>query len=199
MSRKTPASPLTSREERFLVARIQGRDIGWKQLFGQLVDGHVPAIRSRCLAYLQNADDAADATQEVLIRAFRAIDRFRCDASLRTWLFAIADNECHTLRLKRARYQSMPKELESSFETPQTPTATPCQHAEDNSELVQWALQRIGPQNRDVLQLRYFADLSITDVATTLGISLSAAKMRLYRAQEQLADIVAPVQLAQAA
>lgn len=198
MHKKNPENALKRAQEQRLIVRIQAREAGWKTLFGQLVREHIQAVHGRCLAYLKNADDAADATQEALFRAFRAIDRFRGDASLRTWLFAIADNECHTLVRKRARYQLEP-DLEPPLETPLVVPDIPGRNPDDDSELVQWALQRIGPHNRDVLQLRYFADLSINEVAATLGIGLSAAKMRLYRAQQQLADVISPAQVEQAA
>ena len=58
------------------------------------------------------------------------------------------------------------------------------------TEVVHQALAQITPLGRDVLQLRYFGDLSIEDIATTLGVGISAAKMRLYRAQEQVASLI---------
>ena len=61
------------------------------------------------------------------------------------------------------------------------------------------ALSRLGEKSRDVLQLRYFADLQIHEVASSLGIGLSAAKMRMYRAQAQLAELIRPTELNKAA
>lgn len=182
--------------ERRLVARIQNRERGWEQLFDQLLAPHVPAVHARCQAYLRNAEDAADATQETLFRAFRAIDRFRGDAALRTWLFAIADNQCHTLARKRARYRLDP-DLEPHLA--QTLETADVARPQAEADLVQWGMSQIAPGGRDVLQLRYFADLPINEVATRLGIGLSAAKMRLYRAQEQLAGMIRPTLLDEAA
>jgi len=67
-------------------------------------------------------------------------------------------------------------------------------------EAVGMALQRVQETSREVLMLRFFQDLSLESIATLLAISLSAAKMRLYRALEQfrveyLAVVVAPRQL----
>jgi RNA polymerase sigma-70 factor (ECF subfamily) len=198
MHKMDPANAELRRQEQDLIGQIQRRETDWRALFGELFGPHVQAVHARCLAYLRNIDDAADATQETLFRAYRAIDRFRGDASLRTWLFAIADNECHTLVRKRARYLPDP-DLEPALDAvyglhdPTEPQPLM------DAELVTWALERLGSKNRDVLQLRYFADLTMDEIAATLGIGLSAAKMRLYRAQQQMADLIAPIQLEQAA
>ncbi len=185
-------------EERTLIEQIKRRVPGWEDLFGELIAGHHMAIQRRCLGYLKNADDAADATQETLLRAYRAIHRFRGEAQLRTWLLSIADNECHSLARKRARYIAEPDMSRVLWEH-LGDAAIERLPEPDDSELLQGAMQKIGLKDREVLQLRYFADLPINQVAVTLGLGLSATKMRLYRAQAQLATVLAPERLPLAA
>ncbi|NND68063.1 MAG: hypothetical protein HKN19_10790, partial [Halioglobus sp.] len=59
------------------------------------------------------------------------------------------------------------------------------QDAEESSPRVEAALRALGPKARDVLGLRFYSDLSLEAISAAFGISLSAAKMRLYRALEQ--------------
>ena len=171
-----------------LIARIQAREAGWKDLFGQLVKRHQAALYGRCLGYLKNPDDAADAAQDALLRAYRAIDSFKRDAAFRTWLFAIADNQCHTLARKRSRHV-----LDDGIDarvTAHRGDEAPVEPADNCDEVVHQALGQIAPIGRDVLHLRYFAELSIEEIAVTLGVGISAAKMRLYRAQDQVAALL---------
>jgi RNA polymerase sigma-70 factor (ECF subfamily) len=181
--------------ECLLIERIQAREAGWEDLFGMLVARHQTALYGRCLAYLKNHDDAADASQETLFRAYRAIGSFKGDAAFRTWLFAIADNQCHTLARKRARHV-IDENIEAMLQLhrgAETATAeTMGEAAAMRRDLVHEALQQITPLGRDVLQLRYFAELSIEDIAATLGVGISATKMRLYRAQDQVAGLIQP-------
>lgn len=171
-----------------LIARIQAREAGWKDLFGQLVQRHQSALYGRCLGYLKNPDDAADASQDALLRAYRAIDSFKGDAAFRTWLFAIADNQCHTLARKRSRHV-VDGDIDARVHAHRGDEAA-VEPAVNCDEVVHQALGQITPIGRDVLHLRYFAELSIEEIAVTLGVGISAAKMRLYRAQDQVAALL---------
>lgn len=175
--------------ERLWVRRIQAREAGWREMFGQLLARHHGALYRRCLAYLKHSDDAADAAQEALYRACRAIGSFNGDAAFRTWLFAIADNECHTLAHKRARL-ILVDDLDTTVR--ERGDAANVEDAGDSGLewLVHRALGQMPLPAREVLQLRYFAELSIEDIARTLGIGVSATKMRLYRARDQAAALL---------
>ena len=171
-----------------LIESIHGRESDWRDLFGVLVKRHQGAVYARCMAYLRKTADADDALQETLFRAFRAIDGFKGDAAFRTWLFAIADNQCHLLARRRSR-QQLDEQVKVLIASQQELRLDPGVSADECREVVHSALERIAAKGREVLHLRYFADLSIDDVAFTLGVGISAAKMRLYRAQEQLAGL----------
>jgi RNA polymerase sigma-70 factor (ECF subfamily) len=184
--------------EATVIERIQRREPNWHDLFGALVKRHQGAVHARCMAYLRNPADADDATQETLFRAFRAIDSFKGDAAFRTWLFAIADNQCHTLAHRRAR--QVPDDraralVRLEHESPGESEGTNAGCA----EMVRAAMAQVAAKGRDVLQLRYFAELSLEEIAFTLGVGLSAAKMRLYRAQEQLAGVISGYDMDRAA
>ena len=172
-----------------LIKHLQSRRNECKTLFGQLVARHQSALYGRCLAYLRHPEDAADASQETLLRAYRAIDSFKGEAAFRTWLFAIADNQCHTLARKRARGR-VDKHIESLVRVDQEVREQPPENGSICLDLIHGALLQIPQNGRDVLQLRYFADLSIEEIAATLGLGISAAKMRLYRAQDQIARLI---------
>ena len=183
-----------------LIEQIQSRETNWKDLFGQLVERHQASLFGRCITYLRNPDDAADASQETLLRAYRGIDSFKGESTFRTWLFAIADNQCHTLARKRSKL-IVDEHIRNMVQVQQEirEEADGVEPAQDVLECVHSALARIAPTGRDVLQLRYFSGLSIEDIAVTLGVGISAAKMRLYRAQDQIAGLIDQRQLSRAA
>lgn len=183
-----------------LIANIQRRDSGWRRSFDALVARHDAALFARCLRNLRHRDDAADAMQETLIRVFRAIGGFEGESAFRTWLFAIADNQCWSASRRRARHeldadtQNALRDYQESLQDAQMPRHGSCDH-----DCVARALNQVQQVQRDVLQLRYFADLSLEEIADTLGVGLSATKMRLYRAHEQVARLVDECRSAQAA
>ena len=87
-----------------LLDRILGQQAGWRDMLSELLKRNRGALLARCHAYLRNREDAEDAAQETQLRAYRAIRTFRGESGFRTWLFAIADRQCHNLVYRRKRH-----------------------------------------------------------------------------------------------
>ncbi len=79
-----------------LVERVRRRGVAGRLAFEALADRYSAAITRRCRYRLGNVHDAEDVTQEVLVRIYRGLGNYRGQASFRTWLFAIVENECTT-------------------------------------------------------------------------------------------------------
>ena len=163
-----------------LLSLILAQHSDWRDYLAMLLQRHRQSLLSRCFLYLKNRQDAEDAAQETEIRVFRAIKAFRGDSSFRTWLFAIANRQCHDLAGKRARYQ-----LSAHIRDLIDIHEDNLRHATENhpdSHRVSELLGRIPERERDILILRFYLDLSLQEIAEYLGLGLSATKMRLYRA-----------------
>ena len=133
-------------------------------------------IYSLCYRLLARAEDAEDATQATFVGAFRALGKFNRRSSLKTWLYRIAVNESLNILRQRER-----RNLPLHSEWPGV-DAVP--------EIVQRAAvaQILGcmrPEQRLILVLFYWEDLSCGEIADVLAVSQSAVKMRLKRAREE--------------
>ena len=168
-----------------LMQSINSRNTQWQALFSILINRHHNALVNRCNCYLRNHADAEDAAQETELRAFRAIRNFRQDSSFKTWLFAIADRQCHDLVRNRNRHL-MNDHLRALIEIHEK-TMTKMKLPGAKDDLINQVLQRLPASERDVLVLRFYSDLAMKDMAIHLGLKLSATKMRLYRALEHFA------------
>jgi len=135
----------------------------------------------RCKYRLGNTEDAEDAVQEALVRAFRAIDQFEGKSSFRTWLYAIADNQCSTIARRRMRYV-LSEHMSALIEIHER-SSRYREGFEDGAQ-VNKILNEIPATARKVLEMRFYTELSLEEISRNLGIGLSAAKMRLYRAQD---------------
>ncbi len=154
-------------------------------VYSELARRHRPDLVRRCRARLGNMADAEEAVQESLLRAYRGLLRFRRDACLRTWLFAIADNQCNTLHARRSR-SVLSDHLRASIALHEESYRNLGHEGDfEQSSVVREVLAELPSPSRDVLMLRFYRDLSLEDIAVTLGVGLSAAKMRLYRAMSQ--------------
>lgn len=136
-------------------------------------------------------DDARDVVQETYLRAYRGIARFRGDAKFSTWLYRITANcaSTHLDRRRRHRHEELTDDLAAA-----DPVAAhdPVRRAEQAMvrDRLQVALRELPPRLRAVVVLRDVYDLPHEAIATELGISESAAKVRLHRARRKLRDDV---------
>ncbi len=159
--------------------------------FNRLVLKWEQTIYNVALRMLQNRDEATEAAQEVFLLAYRNIRRFRQDARFSTWLYRIAINHC----VSRARRR--PPGLHISLDSDDSATAPARQlqtadtqeadllRAEDRLR-VHTALAFLPPEQRAVIELKFFQELTFEDIAAVLQVPLSTIKSRLYAGMELL-------------
>lgn len=158
------------------------------RVFAVLVRRYEGMLYRVALRYLGNYADADDATQDAFLKAFRGLPGFRQDAEFKTWLFKILHNVCMTQFAQRRRHEAI--ELDGH----ELENATDDKGVDEfqnliESDAIQNTLSQLNQQERQILILRLIAELSLQETAETLGLGLSATKMRFYRAQQRFADI----------
>lgn len=153
--------------------------------FHLLVERHRGHVVSVAYRFLGNLHDAEEAAQEVFLKAYRGLPTFRCESSFSTWLYRIVINTCkNELRRRSRRPTLLDPDLESlDFFLPPEPSAEDSALAHEQNDAIQGALDRLSANDREALILRDVEDLSYQEIAQVLGISLSAAKMRVRRAR----------------
>lgn len=135
-------------------------------------------------------EDALEVCQEAYLRAHRSLRRFRGEARFTTWLYRITANCAATHVVRRHRHRHA--DLDSVDAEDRTPAHDPVGRAEaaQLQERVRTAIAGLPPRLRAVVVLRDIYDLSHEAIAAELGISTSAAKVRLHRARRRLRDDV---------
>jgi RNA polymerase sigma-70 factor (ECF subfamily) len=153
----------------------------------------VRATSAECYALalrlVGNEHDARDVLQDAYLRAFRSLRKFRGDSAFGTWLHRITVNCSATFVAKRRRSSHV--ELDDDLEVlemrsesdPEAAAGT----ADDHQRLVE-ALADLPDQMRMVIVLRDVYDLAHEEIARELGISQTAAKVRLHRARRRLRE-----------
>lgn len=143
-----------------------------------------------------NSEDALDLTQEVFYRAWRSIRTFRPGERVLPWLYQVARNtqiESHR-RKQHARFSLEEAHEDIGFEVP-SEARSPVQAAESEQaqDRVQRALMRLAPEYREAVVLRFVEDLTYDEIARLQGVATGTAKSRVFRAKEQLAELLADV------
>jgi RNA polymerase sigma-70 factor (ECF subfamily) len=153
--------------------------------------------------------DAPDVVQEVFLKVFRNIARFRGESSLKTWIYRIAVNEARNHRRWFGRHRAKevglePAGFDDSGHEDWLPAESPDPYEitldQEVRELIEEAFQHISPSYRAALVLREVEELSYEEIAEILEISVGTVKSRILRGREslrkQLSALLAPPQWA---
>jgi RNA polymerase sigma-70 factor (ECF subfamily) len=178
--------------------RIRAVQRGEPGAMESLIEATYAGVHRHCLSLLGEPADAADATQEVFIRVTRSVLGFRGDSTFSTWLHRITVNVCLTELRRRADAGSRGTRAGTvAFGVPGTDVeidagGDPATIAElrDDANQVRAAMALVSDDDREVITLRDIKGLSTKQAAKALGISESAAKVRLHRAHARLREAV---------
>jgi RNA polymerase sigma-70 factor (ECF subfamily) len=160
---------------------------GEAQAFERLVERHQRAVFGLCLRMVNHREDAADLTQEVFVRAFRSIGRFRGESAVSTWLYRIAVNACRTFRSTR-RPDGQPLQEDSAVAAPALIEGL---DREARARLVREAIARLPEKQRATLVLKVYHEMTHEQVAEVLGTTAGTAKANLFHALVKLRRLLA--------
>jgi RNA polymerase sigma-70 factor, ECF subfamily len=178
---------LSAEPDRLLVEQARAGD---QSAFGELVHMHQHAVYNLTYRMLGERSEAEDAAQETFLRAYSHLDRYDAERPFRTWLLSIASNHCiDRLRKRRLTWLSIEEPLpphpalNSDEIEPEDAVIS-----NERSAAVQRMLDELSPEYRAAVVLRYWYDLSYTEIAEMLDTTESAVKSRLFRARQALAE-----------
>jgi RNA polymerase sigma-70 factor (ECF subfamily) len=166
---------------------------GSREAFDELV--RVTSRDTYTLAFrlVGNEEDARDVVQEAYLRAYKGIGKFRGDAQFSTWMYRITAN-CANTHLAKRRKHRHDELLDESPLADSNPERDPQASLSASSlrDRLTVALDDLPPKLRAVVVLRDVYDLPHEAIANELGISETAAKVRLHRARRKLREAVFP-------
>lgn len=179
---RSRVQPLTSDEERAAIAAAKEGD---RDAFAQLVEHSFSDVYGLAVR-LCGESDAPDVTQDAYVRAFRAIESFRGDAAFSTWMYRITANVSSTQLQRRRNRRTEPLDVVGEVADVRLQQPDAAAVSSDLRERADRAIAALPPRLRAVVVLRDVYDLSHVEIAEELGLSVSAAKVRLHRARRQL-------------
>ena len=184
----TATNAVTSADDA-LVRRARSGDAA---AFGVLVDTRIDRCYRLAWSILANDADAADATQDALLSAWRQLPRLRDSAAFDVWLNRIVANAALMARRHRVRLREVSvRPADSGADIPQPETRQDLHARTQMDEMVDndaigRALDRLRPQERMILVLHHVEERPVAEIARSLGIPVGTAKSRLHAARGAL-------------
>ena len=184
---------LTERTDEELIALSKD---GEEAAFGEFVRRHTATVH-RWMARAVGVEDADDLTQEVFLKAYRGLPRFREQAPPRAWLAAIADNAVKNRYRARGRFRRIftsaadPTPAFEPAETARSPEENA--RAGESRRYVAEALKNLPAEYRMPVVLRDLEEWSYEEIATSLDLPVGTVKSRISRGRGQLKALLRPL------
>jgi RNA polymerase sigma-70 factor, ECF subfamily len=170
-----------------LISRAAGGD---GSAFQALVERHRSMVYRVAYQFAGNHHDAEDIAQEVFIKVYRSLDRFRQDAQLSSWLYRIVMNACIDHRRRHSPAGSAPFSEEAEQKMLNTPEETPGPedraYAGELGDVLERAIATLPKGQRIVFVMRHHQGLKLCEIAEALGLAEGTVKRQLHAAVHRL-------------
>ena len=168
-----------------LVAACLGGQPG---AFDLIVERHRRSIYQLCYRFVGNHEDASDLSQDVFLRAYRGLNRFRGQSSIATWLYRIGVNVClNRVSAKKPHMESIEERqhIDSRGES-----ASESVLRAERAVRVRAAVAELPRKQRAVLVLRVYHELSHQEIAEIVGTTVGAVKANVFHALQNLKKLL---------
>ena len=164
---------------------------GKNNAFGYIVDQHKNNAFNLAFRICGNYEEAEELTQDSFLKAYKALNSFKMKSSFATWFYRIVYNTTIShVRLKKKGVLSLEDFPADATDFIGTNTNEEEAEKEYRNSLVNFALQKITEEERGLISLYYYEDMSTDEIADVTGISKSNIKVRLFRARKKMQEII---------
>ncbi len=168
---------------------------GNSNAFSFVVDRHKDKAYNLAFRICCNREDAEEITQDSFLKAYRSLSGFKMKSSFATWLYRIVYNSAITLVRIRKKGILYIEDFPADFiDFAGNNISEEESEKEFISSIVNFALQKINDEERGLISLYYYNDMSIEEISGITGISKSNVKVKLFRARQKMFDIIEKVE-----
>lgn len=157
-----------------------------ERAFTRIVDHYKERLYWQIRRMVVSHDDADDVLQNVFLKAWAAIDNFRGEAKLSTWLFRIANNE--TLNFLERKRQTISIDDEGAVSVAARLESDPYFDGDETARQLQEAIAELPAKQRQVFLLKYFDEMKYEEMSSMLGTSVGALKASYHHAVKKISD-----------
>lgn len=168
-----------------LICFFQKNRIKRNEIFSLLIKPYWSSLYSRCMYRINDRSSIDDVVQDVLLRIYQALPKYFHKGMFKNWIYTIADNVCYSHLAKKMKYNK--KNI--SINNIELVSHYSLVNIDDKIDM-DILLDELSYSEQEIIDLRFYQDLTLLEISDILCITISACKMRLYRALKLLYDIL---------
>lgn len=161
------------------------------EAFSWLVETHQDNVFNLAFRICGNREEAEEIAQDAFMKAYRSLKGFRMKSSFSTWLYRITYNTSISYVRSRKKgilyLEEFPVDPDDFYRIAENDEEV---EREYRKALVNFAIQKISAEERAIISLYYYDELSAEEISQITGLSVSNIKVRLFRARQKMASII---------
>ncbi len=184
---------VTVKDDFTLIKEVQA---GNNNSFELLVARYQNQVANLIFMKMGRSEDVEDIAQEVFIRVFRSLPKFKFNSSFFSWIYRITLNLCIDEIRKRKIRRMLSLDfltedaLEKNKKGNEVINPSDSVLSKERKDMVHRAMNRLSKEHREILLLREYQDLSYDEIAEALGLTLQAVKSRIFRARSEMKNML---------
>jgi RNA polymerase sigma-70 factor (ECF subfamily) len=159
--------------------------------FSYFVDKHKDSAYNLACKICGNHEEAEEIAQDSFVKAFRSLDRFKMESSFATWLYRIVYNTSIShVRTKKKKVLSLEDFPSGAIDFATDNPGEEEANKEYKNSLINYALKKIKEEERGLISLYYYEDMSLEEISELTGIGKQNIKVKLFRARKKMLEII---------
>lgn len=155
--------------------------------FGKIVHLYQARLRAYAARFVYSSDDAFDLVQDAFIEAFQHLDRFDVDRDFGAWIRTICRNRIFNFyRSQKIRKTVSLDIIDEAINEMVAQQDGDEDHTQERLDALKNCIEKLGPEQRELVELRYQSQIPVKDMAECMGKSATALSMKLMRIRDQL-------------
>jgi len=178
---------MDEREERSHINRLKEGD---KEAFSPVLNKYSDMVYTICLRMLTIEADAADAAQEVFVKVYQSINRFREESKFSTWIYRITYNHCISVIRKKVKVIDLVDEVPDGDINEGDVSGMDLISREERKHHLNLAIEALPETDAVVVTLFYYDEMSLEEIAEVTGLSSGNIRIKLHRSRKKMYQVL---------
>ncbi|MNF72813.1 ECF RNA polymerase sigma factor SigW [compost metagenome] len=175
-------------DDQFHITKILKGDT---KSFAVLVDRYKDLVFTLAIRMLKNREEAEEVSQDVFVKVFKSLSKFKGDSKFSTWIYRITYNSClDTLKKYKQEYHIIPVDVYTEHQVMLIDNAFDALVEKEQRQAIEDCLYRLPSEDSFLLTLYYFEGQSLDEISKILGLTANNVKVKLFRSRKKLTSIL---------